>query len=229
MTCDRPMKRADVLATIADDLIATDPGHPLRVGVDGICGSGKSTFTRELAEVLRVRGAREVVLVDSDGFHHLREHRYRQGRDSARGYYEDGYDVDALSASVLEPLGPGGDRRFATKVHDLASDEVVTDAWANCTRDAIVLFEATFVQRGALREKWDVVIWLEVARAIARARGVGRDAAALGGVSAAEAAYDARYLAACRIYLDAESPSQKADVVVVNDDPADPELVRAFR
>ena len=31
---------------------------------------------------------RPVVRLDSDGFHHIREHRYRQGRDSARGYYE---------------------------------------------------------------------------------------------------------------------------------------------
>lgn len=219
------MSRTELLTEIAAAVAARDPGHPLRVGIDGVCGSGKSTFARELVVVLS-GGDREVVLVDSDGFHHVRAHRYRQGRDSARGYYEDGYDVDAVASSVLRPLGPEGSRRIALKVHDLASDAVVTDAWTTVAADAIVVFEATFVQRGLLRGLWDIVIWLEVSLDVARARGVARDADALGGEEAALAAYDERYLAACRIYLDEESPAERADIVIAHDDPAEPRLLR---
>lgn len=218
--------RSAVLNAVAERLLAREPGHPLRVGVDGVCGSGKSTFTRELAGVLPGSTDRQIVLVDSDGFHHVRSHRYRQGRESARGYYEDGYDFDSVADRVLRPLGPDGDRRFATAVHDLATDAVIDGASSTCAPDAIVLFEATFLQRGALRDLWDLVIWLDVDLDVARERGVRRDADALGGPDAARAAYDARYLAACRLYLAEESPRERADLVIGHDDPARPRIIR---
>ena len=55
---------------IARQLLARQAGHPLRVGIDGICGAGKSTFARELQAVLSEAG-RPVVLVDSDGVRKL--------------------------------------------------------------------------------------------------------------------------------------------------------------
>jgi uridine kinase len=41
----------------------------------------------ELVSAIAMRG-RPAVHLDSDGFHNPRDIRYRQGRDSARGYYE---------------------------------------------------------------------------------------------------------------------------------------------
>lgn len=144
-------EREAVLRAVADRLIAARAEHPLRVGIDGPCGAGKTTFARELVGVLAERGA-DAVHLDSDGFHHQRAVRYRQGRDSARGYYEDAYDFDALAQRALRPLGPGGTLRYATQVHDMATDALVTDAWALAAAEAIVVFDGTFLQRGLLRE-----------------------------------------------------------------------------
>ena len=127
---------------------------------------------------------------------------------------------------VLVPLGPGGSREYAVRVHDLATDEVVTDETAVAPVDAIVVFDATFLQRGTLREQWDVVVFLDTDLATATARGVARDRLALGGEEAARAAYDSRYAGACAIYLAEESPAERADVVVRHDDPTQPRLVR---
>jgi uridine kinase len=218
------MERTEVLRRIADRLARTRPGHPLRVGVDGVCGSGKTTFARDLAAVLAESG-RPVVELDSDGFHHVRATRYRQGRASARGYYEDAYDLDALRDLVLRPLGPGGSRRYAEHVHDLATDERAP-RFAEAPEDAIVVFGATFVQRDALRDDWDEVIWLDVPVAVATARGVARDAAAMGGADVAEAAYAERYMAACRIYLAEQTPRERASIVVDHADPERPEITR---
>ncbi|WP_051198222.1 hypothetical protein [Gordonia shandongensis] len=116
-----------VIDRVARALVDAPRGHPWRVGVDGICGAGKSTFARALAATVRALG-RPVVFVASDGFHHVAARRHRRrDTDSARGYYEDAYDFDSLAARVLRPLGPGGDLRFVTKIHDLESDRVVTD------------------------------------------------------------------------------------------------------
>jgi uridine kinase len=218
------MDRADLLDRVAERLASRRLDHPLRVGIDGVCGSGKTTFARDLAAALEASG-RSVIDIDSDGFHHVRAIRYRQGRESARGYYEDAYDLDALRELVLLPLGPGGSLRYAEHVHDLATDEVA-QRFADAPADAIVLFAATFVQRGALRDAWDEVIWLDVPEAVATARGVARDAAALGGAEAAEAAYVSRYMAACRIYLDEETPRDRASIVLDHADPERPGIMR---
>jgi uridine kinase len=218
------MTRTETLRRIADRLARADPGQPVRVGIDGVCGAGKTTFARELAAALAGSG-RPVVELDSDGFHAVRAIRYRQGRDSARGYYEDAYDFGSLRDLVLRPLGPGGSRRYAEHVHDLATD-VVAPRFADAPEDAIVLFAATFVQRGDLRDDWDEVIWLDVPEAVATARGVARDAGALGGEEAAQSAYASRYMAACRLYLAEESPRNRASIVVEHTDPGHPGITR---
>jgi uridine kinase len=220
------MGRDELLRRLAAHLAARRPGHPLRVGIDGPSGVGKTTFTGQLADALRAIG-RPVVRIDSDGFHHVRAVRHRQGRESARGYYEDAYDFDSLRDLVLAPLGPGGTRRVATKVHDLVSDAVVHE-WTDAPEDAIVLFDATFLQRGDLRGCWDEVIYLDAPEATAEERGVERDADALGGAAAARSAYRSRYTAAFRIYRAEQRPADRAGIVIDHADPARPALVRGL-
>jgi uridine kinase len=217
--------RARVLAHLAARFAGARPGHPLRVGIDGVCGSGKSTFAGDLTGVLTARGVPAVHL-DSDGFHHVRAVRYRQGRDSARGYYEDAYDFAALADRVLRPLGPGGSLTYATKVHDMATDETFADAVARAEPAAVVVFDCTFLQRGALRELWDEVVYLDVDREVATRRGVERDADRMGGRGVAQAAFERRYMAACDLYVREERPAERASVVIGHDDPIRPVLVR---
>ena len=219
------LRHADLLDLLLARIGDLRGDHPVRVGLDGRCGSGKSTLARDLVARLRADGVPATHL-DSDGFHHVREHRRRRVDDPARGYYEDAYDLEALAERVLVPLGPGGDGVHATRVHDLDTDEVITDEAATAGPGAVVVFDCTFLQRGALRELWDLVVWLEVDREIALARGVARDAASLGGEDAARAAYESRYMAACDLYLAEERPAERADVVVGYDDPSAPVLLR---
>lgn len=221
------MTRAAVLDEVARRIVEHDPGHPLRVGIDGVCGVGKSTFAEELVARIETLG-RPAILLDSDGFHHVRAMRYRQGRESARGYYEDAYDFDALREHALEPLGPGGSRRYAVRVHDLATDEVVRE-FATAPADAIVVFAATFLQRGGLRDLWDEVVYLDAAIDQAQRRGIRRDADDLGGADVATRAYESRYMAACRIYLDEEDPRSRATIVVDHDDPLRPRVIELSR
>jgi uridine kinase len=218
------MSRESVLSTVARYLSDREVGHPLRVGIDGVCGSGKSTFSRALAEKLGAYG-RPVIRLDSDGFHHVREIRYQQGKDSARGYYEDAYDFAALRESVLLPLGPDGSGRYAVRIHDLASDHLVRE-FGDAPSNAIVLFDATFIQRDGLRVEWDEVIFLDASLPRAQERGVARDTGAFGGVDNAVSAYESRYMAACRIYLAEQHPRERSSIVIDNDDPADPSIAR---
>ena len=122
------------------------------------------------------------------------------------------------------PLGPGGDRRYRAQVHDLASDAPLDEPALEAPIDAVVVVDGSFLQRPELAPHWDWRIFVNTTPAVARARGLRRDAAALGGRSEAERLYDTRYHAAAELYRRAVDPEQQADLVLDNDDLAHPVL-----
>ena len=198
---------------MVQDLISAHPGHPLRVAIDGVTASGKSTCARWLVNAIAAQG-RPAIHVTMDGFHHRRAHRYLQGRTSATGYYQDAYDFDALCRYVLIPLGPNGTGEIQRRTIDLASDEPVEDSPEPVPVDAIVVVDGTFLHRSPLPDNWDYSVFIDTPMDVARARGIARDADALGGTEAAGRAFDQRYHAACRIYLDEVEPRTRATRVV---------------
>lgn len=218
--------RTEVVERVADLLVRVPIGRPLRVAVDGITASGKTTFADELGDAVRAQG-RPCTRVSMDGFHNPRPIRYRQGRESAAGYYEDAYDFAGLRRVLLAPLGPAGNRLYRTAVHDLATDAAVERDARRAPDDLVLVVDGSFLQRRDLADAWDVTVYLRAEFATARARGAARDATLLGSESEAARLFDARYHAAGRRYLDEVDPEGAADIVVDNDDPARPVLVRA--
>jgi uridine kinase len=217
--------RASVIGRIADHLIAQKPGQPLRVAVDGITAAGKTTVARELAAAVSDRG-RSSFHLSIDGFHHPSAHRYRQGRDSALGYYADAYDFESFARLVLRPLGPGGDHRYRTAVLDLATDERVDDPSVLAPDDLVLVVDGSFLQRSDLAGHWDQVVFVDTSFEAAQARGTRRDAARLGGLEQAEKAFIQRYHAASRIYLDEVEARASASIVLRNDQVEAPVLAR---
>jgi uridine kinase len=209
--------RPELVARIADHLLGQFPGHPLRVAVDGITAAGKTTFARELAVAIQDAG-RPAVHLTMDGFHHPRAHRYRQGRDSALGYYQDAYNFAGLAERVLKPLGPGGDRRYRLRLLDLAADAVIDEPPSSAPEELVLVVDGSFLQNAALAGLWDEIVFLDTAFDVARARGSRRDADLFGGEEAARAAFDRRYHAACRLYLAEVDPLAHAGIVVENND-----------
>lgn len=89
------MLRRELVSKVADNILDLQLHHPIKVAISGITASGKTTLANELAEELRGR-EKEVVRTSIDNFHHPRAIRYRQGKDSAIGYYEDAHDYQKL-------------------------------------------------------------------------------------------------------------------------------------
>lgn len=220
--------RAAVISKIADHLVTRTVDHPLRVAVDGITAAGKTTFADELAAAVEDRG-RAAIRVSMDGFHNPRAHRYRQGRDSAVGYYQDAYDFASLARLVLAPLGPGGDGRYRSAVHNLATDEPVDAEPTTAAPGSVLVVDGTFLQSAVLAGRWDEVVYVDTSFAVASDRAVLRDADALGGAAVTERVYEQRYHAACRLYLSEYRPADTATIIVGNDDLANPVLHRCGR
>lgn len=119
---------ATVFAAIAGDVIPPAGDRRTLVGIDGVDGAGKTTFSDALAEYLRLQG-QTVARVSLDDFHHRRDLRYRLGPSSPEGFWLDSYDYQSLHDRVLDPLAPGGSGWFRPAAHDLHSDAPVTPSW----------------------------------------------------------------------------------------------------
>ena len=194
-------------------------GVPLRVGIDGVDASGKTTLADHLARALRASG--QVVLRASiDRFHNPRVVRYQRGADSPEGYYLDSFDFQALRRDLLDPLGPGGSRLVRLECYDFRSDRPVESALLAVDPRAILIFDGVFLQRPELGSCWDVAIFVKVCFETVLARAVQRDGRLLGGSQAVIDRYQRRYLPAQRRYLQEHRPEQRADIVVYNDEPA---------
>ncbi|SNS66797.1 hypothetical protein [Rhodococcoides kyotonense] len=209
--------RAQIIGRIAQHVCALDLSHATRVAVDGITASGKSTLAQELTVAIRTRD-RPAVHLTMDGFHHPRARRYRQGRQSADGYYEDAYDFQSLIDRVLVPLGPAGSSEYTSAIIDLASDVPVDNPPSSVAAGTVLVVDGTFLQRAPTNTHWDITIFVDTDFEVARARGVARDAERLGGPSKAAQAFDVRYHAACRRYVDEVSPKESATFVFDNND-----------
>ena len=199
--------------------------RPTRVAFDGPDTAGKTTLADELAAVLRVRG-RHVLRASIDGFHHPRAARYARGADSPEGYYLDSFDHDAVRATLLDPLGPAGDRRYRTAVFDHRTDRPVAAPVESAPRSALLLFDGVFLQRPELRDGFDLSIFVTVSVDEVLRRALERDVPLLGARDEVERRYRTRYIPGQRLYIADARPDAIADVLVRNDDPVAPVLER---
>jgi uridine kinase len=232
LACRRPPRRilldvdrAAMLDRLSEMILAVERRHPVRVGIDGHSAAGKTTLADELAAVVPRRG-RPVIRASVDDFHRPAAERYRQGRTSARGYYEDSFDFAALRAVLLEPLGPAGSRRYQTAIFDSWLELPIQDAEREAPADAILIVDGIFLFRGDLDDVWDFRIFLHIEEEEVMRRGPSRDAEWMGSLETAVERYQRRYLPGERLYFDEVNPHARADIVIDNTNPHQPTFIR---
>lgn len=203
-------------------MTATHGDGILRVAVDGVDGSGKTTFADGLCREFRAAD-RTVFHVSLDDFHHQQHIRYRRGRTSAEGFWLDSYNYSAFTAHVLEPLAPGGSTQFRAKHHDVASDNLLDHPAQTAPPGSILIVDGMFLHRAELRDEWDFSIFLDVPFAITAARMADRD----GTHPDPEHPSMTRYVGGQQLYFADSHPAARADLVVDNSDPAYPAVIAA--
>ncbi len=179
-------------------------------------------FADELAKVLRAEH-RTVIRAGVDGFHNPKAVRYRRGRRSPEGYFEDSYDYAALRAALLDPLGPGGTGRYRTAIFDHRTDMPVPTPELQALPGSILVFDGIFLHRPELRATWDFSIFLDAAFAVSVARCARRDGTSPDPAAAA----NRRYVEGQQLYLRACNPRARATVTIDNDDLSAPFIVQA--
>ncbi|MFF2753320.1 hypothetical protein ACFVR1_06130 [Psychrobacillus sp. NPDC058041] len=218
------MQRSKIISDLANKILDLSLNHPVRVGISGITASGKTTLANELAEAL-ISSGKDVIRTSIDNFHNPRKIRYRQGKESAIGYYEDAHDYQSFKEKLLVPLGPNGNLYYQTISLDLEKDEYVNKVEKVATKDMILIVDGTFLFKQDLSDLFDYKIFVDSDFKIARMRGAKREERAFGSFEKAEEIFLKRYHAASKLYLEQHSPQVHANAIIQNNVLNNPTIV----
>lgn len=219
------MERPELIRSLAAAIAALHRPHPVRVAVDGVDAAGKTTLADELAPAIEALG-RVVIRASVDGFHNPAAVRRRRGAMSPEGYYYDSFNHDALIENLLGPLGPGGSLAFRRAVFDFRSDRPVETPPERAQPDAVLLLDGVFLLRRELCRHFDFSIFLRAGFEVTVARAEARDLELLGSVVEVRRRYRERYVPGQRLYLAEAEPERRASIVIDNDDPERPVMMR---
>jgi uridine kinase len=122
---------------------------------------------------------------------------------------------------LLDPLSPGGCRRYRVAAFDHVTDMPVPLDEREALASSILLFDGIFLHRPELLRYWYASIFLRVDFAVS----VGRYAARDGYPTDPAALANRRYVEGQRTYLRACEPEAKATIVIDNNDLSAPMLI----
>jgi uridine kinase len=219
------MQRQELIASLASRIASLTRAHPTRVAIDGVDAAGKTTLADELATVIGAMG-RPIIRASIDGFHNPATTRRRRGPLSPVGYFEDSFNNEALLSSLLRPLGPDGSREVTRAVFDFRKDTAVDVGAQLVASDAILLFDGVFLLRRELREYFDFSIFVRADFSVTTARAEQRDVMLFGSVDEVRKRYRERYVPGQQLYLTTCEPEQWASVVIDNNNPLQPTLIK---
>lgn len=161
----RDVKDSTKTAVIGpDDIVrlVAPAGSRVRIGIDGPGGSGKSRLAAELVR----RWPTDVTVVHGDDFG-------RPTTDPARSEQQIGglFDLSRLEREVLEPHERGVPIRY--RRYDWSTDRL--REWATAPHDRTLIVEGVYCTHPSIRDRYDVLIWVEADRPTRLARGLARD------------------------------------------------------
>jgi len=212
-----------MIEEVASRIVVMKKGFPFRVGIDGIDAAGKTTIADEIASCLTDSG-HPVLRTSIDGFHNPRRIRHQRGSYSPEGYYYDSFNYELLKRYLLEPLGPTGSRVCQLKGFDFKADTDVCVDELMATNTHILIFEGVFLFRHEIEHYWDLKILVDIDFETSIQRALERDLYLFGDQKEILKKYQERYIPGQKIYIQAEKPHEKADLVINNSDFANPIL-----
>jgi uridine kinase len=220
------MRITDLLNHLSEGILNYRKDAPVLVGIDGVDAAGKTTLADRLANKLE-ESQRQIIRASIDGFHNSRAIRYRQGRNSPIGYYQDSFDHRRIIDRLLRPLS-SGHLQYQEAAFDYRIDKEVILPFKKADKDAILVMDGIFLFRPELLDFWDIKIFLEVGfdvtlqRAIRRAKEQGSQDSEQEIIDI----YNLRYIPGQRLYFHEASPVEKADILIDNSDYENPSIIR---
>ncbi|MBD3280959.1 AAA family ATPase, partial [Candidatus Dojkabacteria bacterium] len=201
---------------------------PILVGIDGVDGSGKTTLADNMAKRIEKSG-RQIIRISIDGFHNPSAIRYKQGKNSAKGYYQDSFNYNLLIDNLLEPLSTGN-LEYLEQVFDYRTDKEVRLRKKKAGKDSILLMDGVFLFRPEIVDYWDIKVFLDVSFNEILSRVVRRtkDQETLGSQNEIIEKYENRYIPGQKLYFKEANPKEMVDILIDNADFDNPVIIRGW-
>lgn len=220
-------KQQIIYTALSEKVLSIKKDAPILVAISGKDGSGKTTMANYLADFLSSKTNREIIRISVDDFMNSRAVRYTPSGSAGRGCYDYTFNFDGFIENVLRPLQADGSWEYRAKIFDHATDSESLTPIQKATKDAIVIIDGVFLYKQDLVKYWDLKILLDTNDETAIERGARRDTERLGGYEVARQKYIDRYIASQTIYYNEESPQERADIIIDNNDVESPFVVSA--
>ena len=133
------------------------------IGIDGFGGSGKSTFAKELMEIIK-----NTEIVHMDDFYKSEDMRKEPNTSNEIGFF---FDWRKVESQVLKPFTNNLEISF--QKYDWPSDSL--KYWQNISKESNVIVEGVYSTRKELSKYYDLKIWIDCPTEICLARGIERD------------------------------------------------------
>lgn len=181
----------------------------LIVGVDGLGGAGKTTFTRRV----------EQELIEADynvNIFHLDDHivemskRYQTGHEEWYEYYYLQWDIKGIITNLLEPLH--NCHHTLLPFYDKSTDSISTKR-IDIVANSIVLIEGVFLQRKEWRNFFDFIVFVDCPFELRQQRVLNRDSY-IGDFQVRFKKYSERYWVGEKHYIKTVKPASIADLVI---------------
>ncbi|MGE0550336.1 MAG: uridine kinase [Kofleriaceae bacterium] len=189
------------------------------ISIDGIDGSGKSTYARSVIDALTAAGERPVLFRVDDFRLPV---AWTTPEREADQYYDSYYDLvrcDACLGAFVE-----GATEVSIPVYDILAERVTGERSIDLTGATVAVVEGVFPLR-LPRVAAGVLIYLQASEDEARRRIVARDLAKGRTTEEITRRIDRRYFPAQRRYHRELNPRARADVVIDNELPTAPRVV----
>ncbi|HUS28704.1 MAG TPA: hypothetical protein VMZ53_09345 [Kofleriaceae bacterium] len=190
------------------------------ITVDGIDGSGKSTFARRIADAFEAAGVRTQI-VRVDDFRRPIDWSDTEGKE-ADVYYDAYYDFELCERSLQAYFA--GAAKVEIPAYDSRTERIDGTRELDFDGVQVVLVEGVFPRRLAATGQ-ALTIYLSVGEDEARRRIIARDLKKGRTREEIERRIDRRYFPSQRRYHAEFLPLEKADVVVENDHAEAPRVV----
>lgn len=222
------MKQQKLIRYLAEAIFRTKRHHPVRVGIDGVDASGKTTLANSLTDYLKSQN-RDVIRASIDGFHNPKLVRYQKGRNSPEGYYYDSFNNQAIIDNLLAPLGKNGNLKYKKEIFDFKTDKEVVLPLEAAEIDSTLIMDGVFLFRPELINYWDLKIFLEADFKTTVSRATKRDGYYLGSEQEIVDKYNQRYIPGQQLYFQECRPQGVADIVVNNSDFENPIITKELK
>lgn len=226
LSADRPLKSEAYMETVRmiGDYLMTCSGQverPLLVGVNGIDTSGKTEFTRTVADHL-LASKQPHVVAHVDDFMNPKNVRH-QSDDELDNYYNNMIDFTAIKQQLLVPVRQGKQVDVTFNHPHPADDNLrIFHRYATEGTPTVLITEGVFLFRESLRNLFDVRIFLDVSLDSVMQRARARDYS-WGGEAVMEK-YRSKYIPTQQMYMALAEPALHAHIVINMSDLTSPSI-----